>query len=503
MAERRVEETERTRGKLVLVTGATGYVGGRLVPRLLASGYQVRVMVRDVARLHGRPWLDGVEVVEADVLKPETLPSAMEGVTEAYYLVHSMKDGAGLPDRDMAAAHNFGIAAKRAAVERIIYLGGLGDPEAVVSPHLRSRHRTGDILRWSGVQVTEFRCALIVGSGSISFEIIRYLTERMPIIICPSWVFTRVQPIAIRDVLSYLVNALQVKESQERIIEIGGGDVLSYREMIQAYADARGMSRLFIPMPSFAVGLSTYLLHWITPVPADMVRPLIESLRDEMLVRDDLARRLFPEIEPLDYATALKLALVRLDSGQVETVWSDALVTSQGDVPPVTLTDQDGIILERRRRVISASPEAAFRVFAGIGGKRGWMYTDWAWALRGAMDRLIGGVGMRRGRRHPYQIFVGEALDFWRVEAVQEDRLLRLRAEMKVPGEAWLEFESIPRGEGQTLLAQTAYFVPKGLSGLAYWYLLYPIHSFIFSGLIDEIAKRAEFITASAESVVN
>jgi uncharacterized protein YbjT (DUF2867 family) len=452
-------------------------------------------MVRDATRLSGRPWLDQVEVVEADVLKPDALIVAMDGVTDGYYLVHSMADGESLPERDLVAARNFGAAAKNAGVERIIYLGGLGDPDGVVSPHLRSRHRTGDVLRESGVAVTEFRCALIVGSGSISFDIIRYLTELFPVILCPSWAYTRVQPIAIRDVLSYLVDSLQLEESCGRIIEIGGADALSYRDMMGGYAVARGLRRLFVPVPSFGVDLSPYWLHWITPVPAGIVRALTESLRDEMLVRDDLARRLFPGIAPLDYATALRLALLRLDFGHVETTWSDALATSQGDVPPVTLTVQDGIILERRRRLTPASPEAAFRVFTGIGGRRGWLFADWTWTLRGAFDRLIGGVGMRRGRRHPDEIFVGEALDFWRVEAVQENRLLRLRAEMKVPGRAWLEFEARPRDDGQTLLTQTAYFVPKGLAGLAYWYLLYPIHTLIFSGLIAEIDRRAEVPT--------
>lgn len=479
----------------VLVTGATGYVGGRLVPRLLDAGYQVRVLARDPSRLRGRPWVGQVEVAQGDVLRPETLQVAMAGVQAAYYLIHSMMDPPGFPDRDLIAARHFSEAAREARVQRIIYLGGLGDPASDLSRHLRSRQQTGVILRESGVPVTEFRCAIIVGSGSISFEIIRYLTERLPIMTCPGWVFTRVQPIGIRDVLNYLVSALRVPESAGEIVEIGGADVLTYREMIEGYARARGLRRLLVPMPILTPRISAYWVHAITPIPSSIARPLIEGLRNELVVRDHTALRLFPEIEPMDYDTALKLALLRLDRGQVETVWSDALATSQGDVPPVTLTTEEGINIERRQLVVAAPAEAVFRTFASIGGERGWMYANWTWSVRGTIDRLLGGVGLRRGRRHPEEIYAGEALDFWRVEAVEPGRLLRLRAEMKVPGSAWLQFECHPQPDGRTRLIQNAYFVPRGLSGLLYWYALYPIHSVIFSGLIREIARRAEALS--------
>lgn len=485
-----------TKRPLVLVTGATGYVGGRLVPRLLDAGYHVRVLVRDPSRLQGRPWSGDVEVVRGDVLKPETLPAAMAGVDSAYYLVHSMRGATSSHDRDLSAASHFGAAARRGGVRRIIYLGGLGDPESDLSQHMRSRHLTGDILRDSDVPVTEFRCAAIVGSGSASFEIIRYLTERLPITLVPGWVRTRVQPIAIRDVLSYLVAALQVPESSGKIIEIGGADVLTYRDMLKEYARARGLMRVVSPVPWLGLDLASYWVHLITPVPADIARPLIAGLRNEMVVRDNLAKRLFPEIEPIDFATATRLALARLDTGQVETVWSDALATSQGDEPPVMLTMQEGIIRERRHRMVNAPPEVAFRIFSGIGGDRGWLYAGWTWTIRGAIDRLVGGVGMRRGRRHPDEIYAGEAVDFWRVEAVKPGRLIRLRAEMKVPGPAWLEWEAQPWADGKCRLIQTAYFMPKGLSGLLYWYGLYPIHGMIFSGLIGEIARRAEALAA-------
>jgi uncharacterized protein YbjT (DUF2867 family) len=476
---------------LILVTGATGYVGGRLVIRLLEAGYRVRCLVRDPARLQGRPWLGQVEVVQGNVLKPETLPAAMRGVDAAYYLIHSMSGSADFHQRDLTAARDFGDAAKAAGIQRIIYLGGLGDPDADLSQHLRSRQQTGEALREAGVPVTEFRAAIIVGSGSVSFEMIRYLTERIPVMICPRWVFTRVQPISIRSVLEYLVAALETPESAGQIIEIGDSDVLTYSDMMLGYARVRGLRRLLLPVPVLTPRLSSYWVHWMTPIPAEIARPLIEGLRNEVVVRDDTARRLFPHIQLMDYQTAVQRALTQLDAGQVETAWSDALVTSQGDIPPVVLAIQDGMIIERRQQVVKASAATVYRTFTALGGERGWLYANWAWRLRGILDRVVGGVGLRRGRRHPDEVRAGDALDFWRVEAVEPGRLLRLRAEMKVPGDAWLQFEAKPQEE-ETLLMQTAFFAPKGLSGFLYWYLLYPLHGLIFSGLIRNLARRAE-----------
>jgi uncharacterized protein YbjT (DUF2867 family) len=482
----------------VLVTGVTGYVGGRLVPRLLEEGYRVRVLARDVSRLKGRPWAEQVELAEGDVLKPDTMAAAMDGVEAAYYLVHSMKGAKDFHRRDLVAARSFASAARRAGVRRIIYLGGLGDPDADLSQHLRSRQETGEALRESGVPVTEFRAAVIVGSGSISFEMVRYLTERLPAMICPQWAYTRVQPIAIRDVLSYLIAALRVPESEGRVVEIGGADVMSYAGMMLGYARVRGLRRLLRPVPVLTPRLSSYWVHLVSPIPSDMARPLIEGLRNETVVRDDLALRLFPHIRPIDYETAVRLALERLETGQVETAWSGALSTTQGDVTPVTLSTEEGMIIERRQTIAAAPPSAVYSTFAGLGGKRGWLYANWTWELRAMVDRLIGGVGFRRGRRHPEEVLVGEAIDFWRVEAAEPGRLLRLRAEMKVPGRAWLQFEAIPRSNGSTHLRQTAYFAPKGLSGHLYWYLLYPIHTLIFSGLIHNIARRAEALAGGA-----
>lgn len=477
---------------MVLVAGATGYVGGRLVPRLLAAGYRVRVLVRDPDRLQGRAWLPQVEVAQGDVFEPASLTAALAATDVAYYLIHSLASGAGFHERDLEAARRFGHAAHAAGIGRILYLGALGDPRADLSEHLRSRQQTGDALREAGVPVTEFRAAIVVGAGSVSFEMIRYLTERLPLMICPRWVYTRVQPIAIRDVLDYLVAALATPESAGRIVEIGGADILIYREMMLGYARARGVRRWLIPVPVLTPRLSSYWVHWVTPIPAAIAEPLIEGLRSEVVVRTTTARDLFPAIYPLTYEAAVAEALAQLNAGEIETAWSDAMATSQGDHAPVVLTTQAGMIIERRQCIVHASPEAVYRAFTSLGGERGWLYANGLWRVRGLMDRLIGGVGLRRGRRHPSQVRVGDALDFWRVEAVIPERLMRLRAEMKVPGRAWLEFEAEAQGDETSLLRQTASFAPKGLWGLLYWYILYPIHRAIFAGMLAALARQAE-----------
>ena len=481
---------------LILVTGATGYVGGRLVPRLLDAGYRVRVLTRDPSRLQGRPWANGVEICRGDVFDAITLLPAMAGVTAAYYMIHSMQkvdsDADAFHQRDLRAAHTFGEVAAAVQVQRIIYLGGLGDPDADLSRHLRSRQETGDALRDSGIPVTEFRATIVVGSGSASFEMIRTLTERLPAMICPTWVYTRVQPIGIRNVLDYLVAALDVPESSGRVVEIGGADVLTYGEMMLGYAQVRGLRRWLTPVPILTPRLSSYWVHWVTPIPAEIARPLIEGLRNEVVVRDDSARRLFPTIILMDYKTAVARALMRLDAGHIETAWSDALATSLGDAAPVTFTVEDGMMIERRQRLLDAPPAAVFSAFTAIGGKRGWPTFNWAWRLRGIGDRMIGGVGFRRGRRDPNELRAGDALDFWRVEKVEEDRLLLLRAEMKLPGDAWLQFDAKRQADGKTLLTQTAFFASKGLLGLIYWYSFYPIHGPIFSSMIEALGEQAE-----------
>ncbi len=478
---------------IILVTGATGYVGGRLIPRLLEKGYKVRALVRGGSdRLMGRSWRDEVKVYDGDVLQTESLASALNGVDIAYYLIHSMRDNSQFRERDISAAQNFANAAAAAGVKRIIYLGGLGDAEGELSEHLQSRHETGEALRETGLPVTEFRAGIIVGSGSLSFEMIRHLTERLPVMICPRWVFVRTHPIAIRDVLSYLVAAIDVPESIDQVVEIGGADVLTYAEMMQGYANVRGLRRFIIPVPVLTPRLSSYWAHWITPIPANIARPLIKGLRYELVAHDRLAKDLFPDIQPMDYQTAVALAVRRAEEGQIETIWSDALASSKGDVPPVQLTGEQGMLIEQRRMTVKAPPKIVYDTFTGLGGDLGWPPYTWLWQIRGAIDRLLGGVGMRRGRRHPNILLEGEALDFWRVESIQSNRLLRLRAEMKLPGRGWLQYEVKSNSDGLSELVQTAYFAPKGLSGLIYWYGIYPIHRFIFLRTIESVAQMAE-----------
>ncbi len=474
----------------ILVTGATGYIGGRLVPGLLAAGHQVRCLVRDRTRLAGRSWAGRVETAEGDVLVRGSLEDALQGVDVAYYLIHSMGSGEDFHERDLLAARNFGAVAAARGVQRIVYLGGLGSAQSELSPHLRSRQDTGLALAEAGIPVTEFRAAVIVGSGSLSFEMIRYLAERVPIMVCPQWVYTRTQPIAIDDVIAYLLATLGRSESAGRVVEIGGADVVTYGEMMTGYAAARGLRRILMPVPVLTPRLSSYWVHIVTPVPSVIAKPLIEGLRSEVLVHDDSARRHFPDIVPMDYARAVRLALSQLDANAVETSWSDALMTTQGDRAPFILTTREGMIIERREAAVGAAPEDVFRIFSSLGGRRGWLYWNWAWRRIGSNDRQRGGVGMRWGRRAPADVRVGDFQQALAKGVEERGRLLRLRAEMKVPGRAWLEFETVEDG-GRTRLTQTALFAPKGLGGLLYWYGMYPVHRIIFRGLHERIALAA------------
>ena len=476
----------------VLVTGATGYIGGRLIPKLIENGHQVRAMTRKRDRLAERTWLGAIEVATGDALEPASLADAMRDIEVAYYLIHSMSGSDQFHQRDLQAAHNFGQAAAQAGVRRLIYLGGLGDPESDLSQHLRSRQETGKALQAAGVPVTEFRAGIVVGAGSLSFEMIRNLAELIPIMIAPRWVSTKIQPIAIQDVLAYLVDALETPASQDKIIEIGGSDVLTYGEMLLGYSEIRGLKRFIIPVPVLTPRLSSYWVHWMTPVPARIARPLIEGLRNEVIVRDKNAQEIFPGITPMDYRAAVEKALERLDAGQVATTWSDSLASSGSIAEPVALTVQEGMIIEKRQLDVEANPVELYRVFSRLGGQTGWLYANYLWQLRGMLDRLIGGAGFRRGRRSPTDLRVGDAIDFWRVEANEMNHRILLRAEMKVPGRAWLEFQVQPLDNSKSRLTQNAYFAPKGLFGFLYWYLIYPIHSLIFSGLINSIANRAK-----------
>ncbi|MFT5194189.1 MAG: hypothetical protein ACI9EW_003510 [Cellvibrionaceae bacterium] len=487
------EQSSNLKFKTVLVTGVTGYIGGRLVPRLLAAGYHVRVLVRgDKDRLANRAWSDEVEIVTGNVLEAETLPAAMQGIDVAYYFIHSMSGSNEFGERDRQAAHNFGQAAANASVNRIIYLGGLGAEDAELSEHLRSRHETGNVLRESGLPVTEFRAAIVVGSGSVSFEMIRHLTERVPLMICPSWVYTKVQPIAVFDLLDYLVAALKTPSSIGEIIEIGGSEVLTYGAMMLEYAQVRGLRRKLLPIPLLTPHLSSLWVHLVTPIPAKIAQPLIRGLRNEVIVRNDKSKQLFPEIQPATYRAAVERALRRIREGDVETVWFDAISSSQGDQTLSNFVDEQGMFIENREIHVNASSENIYRAFTSIGGDQGWPPHTWLWQLRGILDRMVGGIGLRRGRRHPSDLRMGDALDFWRVEDIELVHFLLLRAEMKVPGGAWLRFVTKPCEEGGAYLRQTAFFAPKGLWGFLYWYSVYPLHGLVFSGMINNIAQRAE-----------
>lgn len=488
----------------ILLTGATGYVGGRLAPMLVAAGHRLRCMSRAPQRLAGRPWGD-YEAVPGDMDDVASLTAAMTGCDTAYYLVHSMMEaGDGhFAETDRRFALNFAFAAKEAGtVRRIIYLGGLGDESSgPISPHLRSRQEVGDCLRATGIAVTEFRAAVIVGSGSASFEMIRYLVERLPIMLTPKWVYTKCQPIAVRDILRYLVECLGRPESEGRILEVGGADALPYIDMMKQYAEVRGLRRAMVPVPVLSPGLSARWVHLITPLPASLAGPLIEGLRTEVIVRDPAARSMFG-FEPLTYRQAVQAALTRVerDGGGLETSWFDAAYNPEiGNAEGTMFRHREGMIVERRTAWTAASPDDAFAECRELGGIRGWLYWNFLWDVRGWIDRLFGGPGRRRGRRSPTELRVGDAVDFWRVEEYDEPRLLRLRAEMKVPGKAWLQFEVAPQtgpeadgAKPGSCITQTAFFEPYGLLGDIYWYLFYPAHLFIFPGMVRVLARRAE-----------
>jgi len=456
----------------VLVTGATGYIGGRLVPRLRTRNYQVRCFARAPERLRGR-FDEGVEIAEGDIADQASLARALDGCDAAYYLVHSMGSTNAFADVDREAATRFGDAARAAGVGRIIYLGGLGDDQDTLSAHLRSRHEVGDILRASGVPVVEFRAALIIGSGSISFEMMRYLTERLPVMIAPRWVMTRCQPIGIHDVLAYLSAALELKTREHRVYEIGGADVLTYRDMMQRYAAIRGLRRHIVVVPFFTPKLSSYWVHLVTPIPARLAQPLIRGLNNEVVVRGHAAEDDFPQIVPIGFDDAVKQALDRSDPKDFNGA-------------------KEGMLIDMRVRHANTSPARIAAVFSSLGGQRGWLVANSLWRLRGLLDRAAGGVGLRRGRRSPTDLREGDVVDFWRVEAYEPGRLLRLRAEMKLPGRAWLEFEATPDHNGGATLRQTAFFEPHGLFGLAYWYSVAPLHNWVFSGMATHIVRDAE-----------
>lgn len=475
----------------VLVTGATGYIGGRLVPRLLDAGHEVRVFVRDLARLDARPWRDKVEKIEGNVLDPDDLARALDGVEAAYYLIHSMCSGDDFATRDRAAAETFADMAGH--LQQVIYLGGILPAADVVenSEHLSSRAEVGRILR-ERLPTTEFRAGPIIGSGSASFEMVRYLTERLPVMTAPRWIRNEVQPIGVRNILEYLVAVLG-REDALGVIDVGT-DVLTFKEMMLEYARIRELPRVIVPLP-VPLGLAARWVALVTPILNCLALPLVQGMVKPVVGDRTRALELFPDIDIMSYSDAVKLALHRVEERNVKTRWSDSV----GEDESFEFEDREGIAREIRSRYVDVPPEAAFRAFTSLGGDRGWLVWKWAWSLRGFMDQLIGGPGLRRGRRDPALLRHGDAVDFWRVEEIEEPRLLRLQAEMKVPGRAWLQFEAEPEGEG-TRLIQAALFQPRGFLGWAYWYGVYPAHAFIFDQMIDAVADLARQMAREAKA---
>jgi uncharacterized protein YbjT (DUF2867 family) len=471
----------------VLVAGASGYIGRRLVGELIARGVRVRCLARTPEKLEVEPWRADVEVVRGDILDRASLARAFHDVDAAYYLIHAIGSGVDWQQRDRRAAENFRDAAADAGVAQIVYLGGLGDDAGgALSPHLASRHEVGRVLAAGPVPVTELRAAVVIGSGSASFEMLRHLVDVLPVMTTPRWVETRVQPIAVRDVLVYLAGVLGNTDARGKVFEIGGADVVTYRKMMDAYAQAAGLrKRVIVPVPVLSPRLSSLWVGLVTPIPADLARPLIDSLVNEVVVREHAIDDVVPH-HAIGCREAIELALQKV--GQLdERVWTPA-------DPVASDPEWAGATILSDRQVVqtTATPEALYRGICALGGDRGWLVNDWLWHLRGALDRVVGGVGMRRGRRHPTELRVGDVVDFWRVEALEAPRLLRLRAEMRLPGDAWLEWSiEAGRAEPGATLVQRAVFRPRGLFGRAYWYAVAPFHRFIFGPLARRIAARA------------
>ena len=472
----------------ILVAGASGYIGGRLVPRLEALGHHVICLVRNPAQMERHTW-HNVEIRRGDLLDQASLPSVMQGVDVAYYLVHSMADGVhGFIERDYAAAENFSTTAHAAGVKRIVYLGGLGDSDRRISAHLKARQHVGDVLRLSGVPVTEFRAAIVIGSGSMSFEMIRYLTERLPILFTPKWISTMCQPIAIDNVLDYLIGSLNEPRSVSSIFEIGGPDVLTYGDIMYGYAAARQLKRRLVQLPLLNTRMLAFGADLVTPLPPAYLHILIDGLKSEVLVRDSLAQEVF-NLNLIPYTQAVQRALSRDGAGEVESFWAGGKpALSAGRTHKTT----EGMFIEQRRLETGATTEAVYQILSAIGGEQGWYYGGWLWKVRGTLDRLIGGPGMNRGRRDPFDLRSGDVVGGYSVEKVEPGRMLRLRNEMRAPGPAWMQFEVQQGAKGGSLYTQTAFFEPHGLAGLAYWFSLYPFHQLIFNGLARAIVRRAE-----------
>lgn len=487
-------EIIRVPGKpLVLVTGATGYIGGRLIPELMKAGYRVRVLARNAERLKHQSWLNQVEVIEGDANDTVAVSNALAGVDVAYYLLHALMAKEDFESKEARLARIFSAAAKQQKVKRIVYLGGIIAPDSALSPHLQSRADTGEILRSSGVPTIELRAGVVIGSGSASFEMLRYLTERLPFMITPKWLNVRIQPIAVRDVLRYLIGAASIDAKITGAFDIGGPDVFSYKEMMQRYAAAAGLrKRIIIPVPVMTPKLSSGWVGLVTPVPYTLAKRLVSSLKNEVVATPSVIRQLVPDPKSglTDFDTAVKLALVKIKDANVDTRWSDASLPGTPSEPLPTDPEWAGGTLYKDVRTVHStdSIENVWARIEAIGGENGYSTATWAWELRGFVDKLVGGVGLRRGRRDPNKLKVGDALDFWRVEKIENTKVLRLRAEMKMPGLAWLEFGVEPEGSG-CVVTQVAIYAPRGLVGHLYWWAVWPMHGIVFPSMVKKMAR--------------
>ena len=482
--------------KPIFVAGATGYIGARLVPRLLDAGYRVRALARAPEKLSNRPWAQhpNLEIVKGDVLDGASLKKALCQCRAAYYLVHSMNPGVSdFAATDRQAAQNMAEAAAAEHLEQIVYLGGLGDEQGQLSHHLQSRTEVGSILRQGSVPVTILRAAMIIGSGSASFEILRYLVDRLPVMITPRWVDTPCQPIGVRNVLHYLIGCIHESETIGKTFDIGQAEVTNYRQLMEIYAEEAGLPRRWIlPVPVLTPRLSSYWIHLVTPVPASIARPLAEGLSNPVICHENRIVELLPQ-ELFDARKAIRLALDRLRQQQVETSWIDSgeVRPAEWSVPGDPRWAGGSFYDDSRRVVIDARPEEVWPAVRSIGGEVGYYYANWLWEIRGVLDRLCGGVGLCRGRRSSTELYPGDAIDFWRVISVQKDDYLMLVAEMKLPGEAILSFHLKPLENGRTELQQIACFLPRGLFGILYWYAVLPFHYYVFNGMLRGVAEAS------------
>lgn len=478
---------------MILVMGATGYIGSSLIPKLLNEQHTVRCLARHPEDLEENVWYEksknNIELVFGNVFKPQTLLDSFQGIDTLYYLIHSI-DKNNFEEKDKEAALNVAKLAKETGVKHIIYMSALGDSKQHISKHLKSRQDTAKYLASTGVAVTELRAAIVVGSGSTSFELIRYLTERLPVIPMPKWADTKVQPIAIEDVIDYLVAAQKAVPKAHKIIEIGGADVLSYKDLMLQYASARSLKRPTIPLPIFPTRLASYFANILTPIPMVTANTLLEGLQSEAIVQKPESASALG-IKPVSYQVAVQKALDRRNEASVDLLWHDSLHSIDQDIEADSLQDQEGLLFDNRSIDIEASPEKVYTVLKGLGGEYGWFGYDWLWYLRAYLDTLFGGVGMRRRKPPLRDLRVGDTIDFWRVQSLEKNKFIQLSAEMKLPGRGWLRFDLEALDNGGTKLLQTAFYEPKGLFGYLYWWAVYPLHLLVFPALSRSIAKQA------------